>query len=232
MRAEFTVKLRANLPAIAYRLRDKPTYGSRNSRNNVDTTTTKGPFNNTETSYSSAVRKGHQPVKTGTAKGGSIHQTNKNQKPSSNQPQDQSLTDVVAWMHQAVLEIQREVKDIKIEMEGFKAQISEIEHNIESITNPGPEFKAIRPSQLDLDMDMINDTYGQHGSFANVDDEINSFSQSSTDNSRSHGPTDSHVMKNVLSELENKDNKINALEVKINELVSTLNSLVSKTNDQ
>jgi predicted nucleic acid-binding Zn-ribbon protein len=134
-------------------------------------------------------------------------------------------------MHQAVLKIQREVKGIKIEMEGFKAQISEMEHNIESITNPGPEFKAIRPSQLDLEMDMVNDTYGQYGSFANVDEENNSFSQSSTDNSRNYGPTNSHVMKDILAELENKDNKINSLEVKINELVSTLNSLVSKTND-
>ena len=160
-----------------------------------------------------------------------MYQTNKNQKPSTNQSYDQSLTDVVAWMHQAVLEIQREVKDIKIEMEGFKAQLSEIEHNIESITNPGPEFKAICPSQIDLDMDMINDTYGQHGSFENVDKDFNSFPQSSTDSSSSHGPTNNHVIENVLSELKIKDNKIDALEVKINELVSTLNSFVSKTND-
>ena len=87
-------------------------------------------------------------------------------------------------MYQAVLEIQWEVKDIKIEMEGFKAQISELEHNYESITNPGPNFEPIHPSQLDTKMDMINDTYGQHRFFTNVDEKSNSFSYSSIANSK------------------------------------------------
>src|ERR1044071_4824778 len=99
-------------------------------------------------------------------------------------------------------------------MKGFKTQISKLEHNVESITNSDPNFKPIHPFQLDTEMDMINDTYEQYGSFANVDDESNSFLQSLTDNSRTHVPPQNSVMKEVLSEIESKDCKINTLELK------------------
>ena len=51
-------------------------------------------------------------------------------------------------------------------------------------------------------------------------------------NTYTHTPSNNTVMQNVLSELEAKDGKINALESKLDEMVSLLNSLVAKTNAQ
>ena len=83
-------------------------------------------------------------------------------------------------------------------------------------------------------MDIINDTYGQHRSFANVDEKPNLLfdNLAFTTNIRFSTPSQNTIMKDVLSELENKDYKINILETKIDDLIKTLNSLVFKTNDQ
>ena len=51
-------------------------------------------------------------------------------------------------------------------------------------------------------------------------------------NTSIHTSFNNTIMKNVLTELEAKDEKINALETKLDQIVTLLNSLVVKTNAQ
>jgi hypothetical protein len=82
-------------------------------------------------------------------------------------------------------------------------------------------------------MDIVHDTYGQLGSW---DDDVTA--SSSTPIQQQPGFTNvtstssnNIIMKNVLTELENKDGKINALEIKLDKLISTISTLVPVTNN-
>ena len=83
-------------------------------------------------------------------------------------------------------------------------------------------------------MDIIHDTYGQLGSW---DDDVTASSssliqQQSGFTNVTSTPSNNTVMKNVLTELEAKDGKINALETKLDQLISTISTLVPATNNQ
>ena len=98
----------------------------------------------------------------GTAKGGGfIHQTKSTQRTASNEQPNGNFEEILAALHRFVIDIQKDLKEIKIDLEGFKARVIEVEQTVESITNPGPNFKAKPPNQLNIDMDIIHDTYRQ-----------------------------------------------------------------------
>jgi len=187
---------------------------------------------NTNTSYSSAVKQNNRPLSTGTAKGGSVHQPKPAQRATPNDKPTGSSDEILAALHRSVLDIQKDIKEIKIDLEHFKTRVLELEHNVESITNPGPNFIARPPSQVNIDMDIVHDTYGQLG---NWDDDVETslpLNQQRSGLSGNTAPSSNTVMKDVLKELETKDNKINALESKLDHLISTINTLVPVTNNQ
>ena len=138
----------------------KPTYGSRPS-NNTPNTNTKGSSAENNKSYSLVIRNGSRPVTNGTAKGGSIHQSKPNQQPANTALPSGNFELVLAELHRSVLDIQKDLKEIKIDLEEFKQRVIEVEHNVESLINPGPNFIAKPPSQVNIDMDIVHDTYRQ-----------------------------------------------------------------------
>ena len=90
-----------------------------------------------------------------------MYQNQNNTKLTSGSQQNQSLIEVVTSMHQTVLEIQSDLKDIKIEMEGFKAKLADIEFDVENIKNSIPNYQSLPPSnESNADMDLTQDAYG------------------------------------------------------------------------
>src|ERR1044072_2723098 len=132
----------------------KPTYGSRSSNNNLNVTTQNSSIDNAK-SYSLAVRNGNRPITNGTAKGGSVHQNKPSQQTANIAPPSGNFEEILAALHRSVLDIQKDLKEIKVDLENFKQRVIEVEHNVESFTNPGPNFIAKTPSQVNIDMDII-----------------------------------------------------------------------------
>ena len=125
------------------------------------------------------------------------------------------------------------MKEIKIDLEEFKQRVIEVEQNVESFTNPGPNFVARPPSQVNINMDIIHNTYGQLSSW---DNNITATSSSLTQQHSQFSattltPFNNTIMKDILTELEAKDGKINALESKLDQLISTISTLVPVTNN-
>ena len=92
--------------------------------------------------YALAVRNGNQPILTGMTKGGSTHWNKPVQQSTINKQPAGNFEEILTALHRSVLDIQKDFKEIKIDLEGFKARMLEVKQTVESITNPGLNFKA------------------------------------------------------------------------------------------
>ena len=66
----------------------------------------------------------------------------------------------MAVLHRSVLDIQKDLKEIKIDFEGFKSRVVELEHNFESFTNLDLDFQTKPLNQFNINIDIVHNTYG------------------------------------------------------------------------